>query len=187
MAEGQVTVGGVTRRLDDFFFVIATQNPIEIEGTYSLPAAQLDRFLMRLSIGYPDSDSEFLIVTEDPSVRTVPVLEPVCTAGEIIQARKAADSVHCDDRLIKAVIAAAAATRSIDDIEAGISPRGPLMLVKTAKALALLRGRNYVIDQDVIDLSVPVLAHRIVMKGHKRGSDELVRELIFENISKIDY
>ena len=81
MAEGQVTSGGTSRRLGDFFFVIATQNPVEIEGTYSLPIAQLDRFLMRLSIGYPDRDSEYMIVTEDPSVKTVPVLEPVCTGS----------------------------------------------------------------------------------------------------------
>lgn len=187
MAESQVTVGGVTRRLGELFFVIATQNPIEVEGTYTLPAAQLDRFLMRLSIGYPDRDSEFLIVTEDPSVKTMPVLEPVCSAQDIIRARGATENIHCDERLIRAVIDAAAATRDLHDVDAGISPRGPLMLIKTARALALQRGRDYVIDQDIIDLCIPVLAHRIVMKAHKRGSSEIVRELILENLDKINY
>lgn len=187
MAEGQVTVGGTTRRLGDFFFVIATQNPIEIEGTYSLPIAQLDRFMMRLEIGYPDKESEYLIVTEDPSVMMVPVLTPVCGVEEILTARDASAKVFCDERLIRAVIDAASATRSMKEIEAGISPRGPLMLIKTAKAYALLRDRDYVIDQDIIDLSIPVLAHRLIMKGRKGGSPEIVRELILESLDRIDY
>ena len=187
MAEGQVTSGGVSRRLGDFFFVIATQNPIEIEGTYSLPIAQLDRFLMRLSIGYPDRDSEFLIVTEDPSARTVPGLEPVCTVEEILTARAAAEKVHCDDRLIRAVIEASAATRTMKEIEAGISPRGPLMLIKTARVLAMMHGRDYVIDQDILDLSGPVLCHRMIMNSRKKGGEELVRELVVENLDKINY
>ncbi|HAK46474.1 MAG TPA: magnesium chelatase [Spirochaeta sp.] len=187
MAEGQVTSGGKSRLLGDFFFVIATQNPIEIEGTYSLPIAQLDRFLMRLSIGYPDSDSEYLIVTEDPSVNTVPTLEPVCTVEDILSARKASEQVFCDERLIRAVIAVAAATRDMEDVEAGISPRGPLMLIKTARAYALLHNRDYVIDQDIIDLSEPVLCHRLIMSGRKKGGNELIRELVLENLDKINY
>lgn len=187
MAEGQVTVGGTTRMLGDFFFVIATQNPIEVEGTYTLPIAQLDRFMMKLAIGYPDKDSEYLIVTEDPSVKTVPILEPVCTVEEIITARRAAEGVHCDERLIRAVIDAAASTRSMKEVEAGVSPRGPLMLIKTAKAYALLHGRDYVIDQDIIDLSIPVLAHRLIMNGRKGGSPEIIRELIRESLGRIDY
>ncbi len=187
MAEGQVTVGSTTRSLEEFFFVIATQNPIEIEGTYRLPAAQMDRFMMRLSIGYPDRDSEFLIVTEDPSVRTIPELKPVCSADDILSARAASEMVFCDERLIRAAIDAAAATRSMKDVEAGVSPRGPLMLIKTAKALALQRGRDYVIDQDIIDLCVPVMSHRMIMSGRKSGSAELVRELVLESLDKIDY
>lgn len=187
MAEGQVTTGGTSRLLGEFFFVIATQNPIEIEGTYSLPIAQLDRFLMRLSIGYPDRDSEYLIVTEDPSVKTVPAIKPVCTVEEILAARSASEHVHCDERLIRAVIDTAAATRHMKDVEAGVSPRGPLMLIKTARAFALLKGRDYVLDQDIIDLSVPVLCHRLIMSGRKKGAGELIRELVLENLDKIDY
>ncbi len=187
MAEGQVTTGGITRKLDELFFVIATQNPIEVEGTYSLPAAQLDRFMMKLSVGYPDRGSEYLIVTEDPSVKLVSVLEPVCTAADILEARAAAEEVYCDQRLIMAVIDAAAATRGLKDVEAGISPRGPLMLIKAAKAEAVLRGRNYIIDQDIIDLAVPVLAHRMLMKGRNSGSEAIVEELVRENLGKIDY
>ncbi|MDC7226472.1 MAG: AAA family ATPase [Spirochaetales bacterium] len=187
MAEGQVTSGGTTRQLGDFFFVIATQNPIEIEGTYSLPIAQLDRFLMRLSIGYPDRDSEFLIVTEDPSVKAVPKLEPVCTVEDILEARAASESVFCDERLIHAVIDAAAATRTMKDVNTGISPRGPLMLIKTARSLALMRDRDYVIDQDLLDLCGPVLCHRLIMSGKNRDADQLVRELIIEKLDKINY
>ena len=187
MAEGQVTVGGRTRKLGDFFFVIATQNPVEIEGTYTLPIAQLDRFLMRLSIGYPDSETEYLIVTGDPSVRMIPSLKPVCTIPDLLEARAAAEKVHCDEKLIRAVIAAAEDTRTAGDIEVGVSPRGPLMLIKTARAIALLRGRDYVIDQDVIDLAGPVLSHRIVLKNGRNGSSDMIRELILDKLDKISY
>ena len=187
MAESQVTVGGTTRRLGDFFFVIATQNPVEIEGTYSLPLAQLDRFLMRLSIGYPDSETEFLIITEDPSVKAVPKLKPVCGIPDIMRARAAAETVKCDERLIRAVIEASASTRKMDEVEIGISPRGPLMLIKTARALALLRGRSYVIDQDLLDLCPAVLAHRLVLKNGKNGSSDMIRELMLESLEQIDY
>lgn len=187
MAEGQVTVGGASHSMGNFFFVIATQNPVEVEGTYTLPVAQLDRFLMRLSIGYPDADAEYLIVTEDPSVKTVPRLSPVCTVADILKAREAVEQVHCDERLIRAVIEAAAATRAMDGIELGISPRGPLMLLKSAKALALLRGRAYVIDQDLLDLSGPVLSHRLILGSRKSSGSALIRELMLESLEKIGY
>jgi MoxR-like ATPase len=187
MAEGQVTIGGHSHNLGSFFFVIATQNPIEIEGTYTLPIAQLDRFLMRLSIGYPDPDSEYLIVTEDPSVKTVPKLSPVCSVADILRAREAAEQIYCDERLIRAVIETASATRQLTGIEVGISPRGSLMLLKSAKALALLRGRRYVIDQDLLDLCGPVLAHRLILNNIKNTGSEIIRELMLESLDKIDY
>jgi MoxR-like ATPase len=187
MAENQITVGGQTHKLGEFFFVIATQNPVEIEGTYTLPVAQLDRFLMRLTIGYPDRDAEFLIVTEDPSVKKVPVLDPVCNVEDLMAARRAAELVYCDDRLIRAVIDAAACTREIGKVTVGISPRGPLMLIKAARALALIRKRDYVIDQDILDLSIPVLSHRMVMNSRKNESSDFIRELMLENLDKINY
>ncbi len=187
MAEHQVTVGGKTHSLGEFFFVMATQNPVEIEGTYTLPAAQLDRFLMRLSIGYPDAESEFLIVTEDPSVKTIPSLSPVCTGKTITAVQNTAGEIYCHPELIKAVISAVSQTRAKKEIELGASPRGSLMLIKSAKALALLRGRDHVVDQDIIDLAVPVLAHRIVMKKRESGSREMIRELIIGSLDKINY
>jgi len=187
MAENQVTVGGHSHSMGRFFFVIATQNPVEIEGTYTLPIAQLDRFLMRLSIGYPDSDAEYLIVTEDPSVKTVPLLRPVCSVSDILNAREAAQQIHCDERLIRTVIEVASSTRAMDGIDVGISPRGPLMLLKSAKALALLRGRGYVIDQDLLDLAEPVLAHRLIFNNAKKCGINIIRELMLDSLDKIDY
>ncbi|MBI9107714.1 MAG: AAA family ATPase [Spirochaetales bacterium] len=187
MAENQVTIGGRSHALGNFFFVIATQNPVEIEGTYTLPIAQLDRFLMRLSIGYPDAEAEYLIVTEDPSVKTIPHLSPVCSVADILRARETAEQIHCDERLIKAVISVAAATRKMDGIDVGISPRGPLMLVKSARALALLRGRGWVIDQDLLDLSGPVLSHRLILNNMGNPGSEIIRELMLESLDEIDY
>ncbi|MDC7123984.1 MAG: AAA family ATPase [Spirochaetales bacterium] len=187
MAENQVTVGGNTHELGDFFFVIATQNPVEVEGTYTLPIAQLDRFLMKLSIGYPDKDSEYEIITQDPMHKIVPDIEAVCTTDELVSARNTADKVHCDEKIIRAVIDAAASTREQKGIQTGISPRGSLMLIKAARVFALLKGRDYVIDQDIIDLSEPVLAHRILQEGRAGGSSGIVREAVIESLKRISY
>jgi MoxR-like ATPase len=102
-------------------------------------------------------------------------------------ARRAAELVYCDDRLIRAVIDAAACTREIGKVTVGISPRGPLMLIKAARALALIRKRDYVIDQDILDLSIPVLSHRMVMNSRKNESSDFIRELMLENLDKINY
>jgi len=187
MAEGQVTVGNTTYRMDPFFFVIATQNPVEMEGVYPLPLAQVDRFLMKLRIGYPEPEVEVGIVRDDPSVRIMPDVRPVCGKEELLAARARAESVFCDEKLIRAAVGLAAATRSHPGISLGASPRGSLMLVQAARAFALVRGREYVIDQDLIDLAPLVISHRLRLKDPRADSPSLVREIVMAQLARVPY
>ena len=187
MAEGQVTVGNKTYRMDPFFFVIATQNPVEIEGVYPLPLAQIDRFLMRLRVGYPDAEVEAGIVRDDPAATVLPTVTPVCGKADILAARETVKAVFCDDALVRAAVGVSVATRSHHGIELGSSPRGSLMLVRAARALALLRGRQYVIDQDLVELAPLVIAHRLRLKDARVAPEALVRELILAELSRIRY
>jgi MoxR-like ATPase len=185
MAENQVTVGGHTYRMDELFFVMGTQNPVEVEGTYPLPLAQLDRFLMRLEIGYPASDVELAILKDDPSVTVMPSVEPVCTRSEILEARRAAREVHVDDALHQVIVDIAGATRSHRSIEYGVSPRGSLMLVHAARAYALVHDRTYVVDQDIIDLAPAVLGHRIKLHDARTDPRALIREVTLAHVDRI--
>ena len=187
MAENQVTVGNRTYKLDPLFFVIATQNPVEMEGTYPLPLAQLDRFLMRIKIGYPDFNTEVEIVTDDPSRKVLPNLKPICLKSEVIDAQATVDSVFCDPRLITASVSIVTTTRKHRAIELGVSPRGSLMLVRLSKAYALINGRNYVIDQDILELAPLCLGHRLRVKDIKVDSEQLIRDIAISEISKIKY
>ena len=187
MAENQVTVGNKTYTMDPFFFVIATQNPVETEGVYPLPMAQVDRFLMRLRIGYPEAEVEVGIVRDDPSVTVMPVIKPVCGKEEVMEAREWASRVYCDERLIRAAVGISSATRAHQGVELGVSPRGSLMLVHAARALALCRGRDYVIDQDLVDAAPLVTAHRLRMKDIRLDPEALVREIVLSELSRIPY
>jgi MoxR-like ATPase len=187
MAEGQVTVGNTTYMMDPFFFVIATQNPVEMEGVYPLPLAQIDRFLMKLRIGYPDKDVEFGIVRDDPSSRVMPGVRPVCGKQEILAARARVESVYCDEKLLRAAVGVSAATRAHPGVALGASPRGSLMLVQAARAFALVRGREYVIDQDLIDLAPLVIAHRLRLKDTRTDAAALVREIVMSELSRLSY
>jgi len=187
MAEGQVTVGNTTYRMDPFFFVIATQNPVEMEGVYPLPLAQIDRFLMKMHIGYPEPDVEVGIVRDDPSARVMPEVRPVCGREELLAARARVESVFCDEKLMRAAVNVSAATRSHPGIALGASPRGSLMLVQAARAFALVRGREYVIDQDLIDLAPLVIAHRLRLKDARADARALVREIVMSQLSRLSY
>ncbi|MBN2049364.1 MAG: AAA family ATPase, partial [Spirochaetales bacterium] len=169
MAENQVTIGNKTHAMDPLFFVIATENPVDIEGTYPLPLAQVDRFMMRLAMGYPDPEAEYLVVSGDPSRTIMPSIRPVCGKKEILALRQSAGRVFCHEKLIRAITALGARTREHSGVRLGVSPRGSLMLLQAARALAFVRQRDYVIDQDVIDLAPLVLAHRL--KTHDQGTD----------------
>tara|TARA_B100000614_G_scaffold254088_1_gene268885 strand:+ start:1622 stop:2563 length:942 start_codon:yes stop_codon:yes gene_type:complete len=176
MNEGQVTVGGTTYPLDTFFLVIATENPVTMEGTYPLPLAQLDRFLMRLSLGYPDADAELSILRDDPGRRGIPRLTPVITREELLTARAEAAGVYCRPDLTRAVVSLADATRRDRRLRYGVSPRGSLHLQDALRALAYLRGRDFATDDDFLDLAAPVLAHRVPPAGSEYDSADVVTE-----------
>ncbi|WP_329491432.1 MoxR family ATPase [Kitasatospora sp. NBC_01246] len=164
MAEGQVSVDGATRRLPQPFVVIATANPIEYEGTYSLPEAQLDRFLLRVRMGYLTTglEASMLRARLDRAVPE-PVLETVSSPAELLAMRAALERVEVDDDLVDYVIALVHATRNDPQIQVGASPRGGLALVQLARARAMLEGRDYLTPEDVKALAVPALAHRITL------------------------
>ncbi len=182
MAESQVTVGNTTHTLDALFFVAATQNPLEIEGTYPLPVAQLDRFMMRLAIGFPDAKSEFRILKDNPSARVMPEVQPVVTATDVVKLRDSAAGVFVADELIEATVRIAHATREHDAVEFGASPRAGLMLLAAARALALVRGRDFVTDEDLVDTVVPVIAHRLRFKDPRISVAGLLRDAAIEAV-----
>jgi MoxR-like ATPase len=187
MAEHQVTVGNRTHTMDPLFFVVATQNPVETDGTYPLPLAQLDRFLMRLRIGYPGEEEELGIVRDDPAARIMPTVKPVCTKEELLETRDYAAQLFCDERLMKCAVAVVAATRHHRGIELGGSPRASLMLVKAMRAYAVVRGRDYCIDQDLVELAPLVLSHRIRLKDPRLEISSQLREIALHELERLSY
>ena len=164
MQERQVTADGVAHRLPRPFLVIATQNPIESEGTYPLPEAQLDRFLLRTTMGYPSEEDELALLTSRVERRTEEVtLEPVCDAATFIAVQQSLENIHIDPSLLAYCVALVRATRAESQLEVGSSPRGTLALVRLTRAAALLAGRDYVDPDDIRAMAVPTLAHRVVL------------------------
>ncbi len=164
MQEQQVTVDGITRELPRPFLVLATQNPIEYEGTFPLPEAQLDRFLMRLSLGYPAPADERQILINLQHEHPITRLEKVVDGGLLTSLQRQVWDIHVDETLQKYIVDLAAATRSHPDLALGISPRGSLALFKTAQALAALRGRDHVLPDDIKTLAPVTLTHRLIVK-----------------------
>ncbi len=162
MEEKQVTVDGETRILDKPFLVIATENPIETAGTFTLPEAQLDRFMMKLSMGFPTPDEELAIIERFIASNPIDELAPVCTKDDIYNMGIAAKNVYVDKSVRKYIVDIINATRNNSSISSGISPRGTLALLKAVQVYAAINGRDYVIPEDVKALAVPVLAHRII-------------------------
>ena len=185
MAERQVTIGQNTHRPPEPFFVIATENPIESEGTFPLPAAQLDRFMMRLSLGYPSWEAELAILDENPAEEGLAKLEPVIRLADFLAAQKAAAAVFCHQALKEAIAGMIRDTRIHRGFLLGASPRAGLHLLEAAKALALVRGRAYVTDEDLASLAAPVLAHRIKLRDPRAQGDKLVREICLARINGI--
>jgi MoxR-like ATPase len=168
MEERQATIDNVTHAIAAPFMVIATQNPIEYEGTYPLPEAQLDRFMMRLGLGYPSGEAEAAILHSQTSGDPFAELEPVLGGDEVIAMQAVVDRVKVAPSLRIYVVNVLSATRGSRDIYLGASPRAGIALVRAAKALALLRGRDYVVPQDLKDLSQRVLSHRIILSSDAR-------------------
>jgi MoxR-like ATPase len=162
MEEHQVTVDGRTHSLPDPFLVVATQNPLEMEGTYALPEAQRDRFMMRVSMGYPDARSEALMLRQRETVNPLEALRPVVTAAQVTALIGWARRVHVAPAIEDYAVALAHATREHADLRLGASPRATLQLVRAAKVWAALDGRGFVIPDDVTALLGPVFAHRLI-------------------------
>ena len=184
MQEGQVTIDGETRRLPDPFLVLATQNPVELEGTFPLPEAQLDRFMIRISLGYPTAGEEedILVRSGDPAgARPTSVAD----AAAVAEAREAVSGVRVDPLIRRYVADVVRATRSSDGVELGASPRAGIALYSTARAWAALSGRDYVIPDDVKHLAVPVLAHRMIMAPAARLRGQGAAAAVAEVLSSV--
>jgi MoxR-like ATPase len=184
MSEGSVSVDGVSHALPRPFFVVATQNPLEHHGTHPLPESQLDRFLLRLAIGYPSPAHEAAVLREDPAATELPRLEAVVTLAELRGMQRAAAAVKFDDSLVAYLLALVEATRQHEALELGVSPRGAVALRRAAQARALADGRDWCIPEDVRDLAVDVFAHRVLLDARgatRRGSEEaawVLREIV---------
>ena len=168
MEERQVTVEGVTHFVPQPFMVMATQNPVEYEGTFPLPEAQLDRFLLMINLGYPTHEEELAIVENQRLTHPIETLQPVVTAEEIVGLQQATRDVYLDDLIKEYIVSLTAATRSHDDISLGSSPRGSLALFRGAQAMALVRGRDFVLPDDIKELAVPMISHRIIVSAVAR-------------------
>ncbi|MCZ6538290.1 MAG: MoxR family ATPase, partial [Chloroflexi bacterium] len=163
MGEQQVTVEGTTRKLPNPFMVLATQNPIEYEGTFPLPEAQLDRFFMRISLGYPDPDQEVAIMERREHIDPIDELQPVCTPDDITNLQVRADGVYIDVLVKQYIVELANVTRRHPEAALGVSPRASINLMKGGKALAMLRNRDYVVPDDIKDIAGATLAHRVLL------------------------
>uniref|UniRef100_UPI00402607CE AAA family ATPase n=1 Tax=Eshraghiella crossota TaxID=45851 RepID=UPI00402607CE len=185
MEEKQVTIDRETRQLEAPFFVIATENPIETAGTFPLPEAQLDRFLMRLSMGMIGGKEERELLKQKAKGEVINNIEAVCTRQDIIEMQKEAENVYVHYELIDYICSICEATREKTDITAGVSPRGAIALMKAARSYAYIHNRNYVVPEDVKALAIPVLAHRLVLfegvAGRKSYEDR--RKGIVEEIA----
>ncbi|MBT9155943.1 MAG: hypothetical protein DDT37_00917 [Firmicutes bacterium] len=168
MEERQVTTDGETRPLADPFLVMATQNPIEQEGTFPLPEAQLDRFLMRLALGYPSADEEGLLLRRFAQANPLTTLEPVANAQDLVTLRTEAQSVHLGEAVSEYIVAVVRTTRDHEAIRLGASPRATLALMRASRARAALLGRAYVLPDDVKALAKSVLSHRLILKNQYR-------------------
>ncbi len=191
MAEHQVTADGVTRPLPDPFLLIATENPIEYEGTFPLPEAQLDRFFVRATLGYPGEDAELQVVREQHHGHPLDTLAPVLSLGEFVGLRRACEDIYLDELLEEWIVKLVRSTRALEQVEVGSSVRGSLALAKTARAWALLHKRDHVLPADVVTLFIPVLGHRLVLRSAFLAETrdlsygaalELLRDLCLERV-----
>ena len=185
MEERQVTVDGVTHPLSQPFMVLATQNPIEYEGTFPLPEAQLDRFLLRIRLGYPELDDEIDILDRQQFRHPVEELAPVVSLEEVLQAQEDIKAVHVSPAVKRYIVKLVAETRQHSDAYLGASPRGSLTLYRTGQARAAVRGRDFVLPDDVKSLALPALAHRVILSPQARLRDLAAEHVIQEILDKL--
>lgn len=182
MSDRQVSVDGVTHPLEAPFIVMATQNPYEFEGTYALPENQLDRFAVRLKLGYPDRKHEKEVLTQHREGEPVDSLRPVVSKEEVLQMQAAVRHVRVDDSLNEYLMDIVDATRTREELYLGVSTRGAITLYRCAQALALYHGRDFVIPDDIKTLAVPVLSHRVVSRGFRQNGRADSGAVVIERI-----
>jgi MoxR-like ATPase len=185
MEERQVTVDGVTYPLSRPFLVLATQNPIEYEGTFPLPEAQVDRFMLRIRLGYPEPEEEMRILDSQRVIHPVEEIGQVVSAEELVQAQERVKDVYVDDLIKEYIVELVRATRKHPDVYLGASPRGSLALYKTSRALAAIQGREYVIPDDIKALAEPALAHRLIISPSARIKDVDARSVVQEILESV--
>jgi MoxR-like ATPase len=185
MEEHQVTVDGVTYHLPDPFLVMATQNPIEYEGTFPLPEAQLDRFFIRLQLGYPKEREEIAILDAQRVIHPLETIEQVMGADELLKAMSAVKDVHIAEQVKTYVVSVVHATRSHPDVYLGASPRGSLALARASQAYALIQGRDFVLPDDVKALAGPTLSHRLILQPQARLKDLASTTVIAEVLASV--
>ncbi len=186
MAERQVTIGRETHKLSKIFFTAATQNPVESLGTYPLPAAQLDRFMTSISLGYPNDEAALEILRGNPGKTELEKLEPVVSADEILNSREEQAEVFCHPALEKAIIDICNSSRKHTEIELGASPRASLHILALARTLALANERDWIEDKDISELAPFVLTHRCIFKSHINKSKELIKEITNDVLQKMN-
>lgn len=182
MSEATVSIDGTSHPLPQPFMVIATQNPYDFEGTYLLPENQLDRFLMRTRLGYPDPKTEVQVLERRPASNALPQLQPVMPLETLTDLQQKAGAVRVDAKILEYIVAIAGATRRSPDLRLGLSPRGALALTQVARATALIDGRDYVVPEDVLDNIMPVVAHRLIIRGGLEQNDGREAEGILDGI-----
>ena len=182
MSDGTVSAEGGVHALPQPFLVVATQNPFEFEGTYFLPENQLDRFLMRISLGYPSPDDESRILQKQPARTALPDLVPVMDAEEVLVLQRKTDEVRLAQELVDYIIAIATATRNSEDLQVGVSPRGALALAAAARATALVDGRGYCVPDDIVSNVLPVCAHRVISRTYMHQGDTLTTRRIMQRV-----
>ena len=185
MEEREISTEEMDYKLTEPFMVLATQNPIEYEGTFPLPEAQLDRFLMRLSIGYPDKSYEKEILLNYSNIKSLQDIRPVVVQEDILQMQKEVDDVIVHDSIMEYIIDIANVTRNSKDLHLGASPRASIDLLKASKAKAYVEGRNYVIHDDVKEMVLPVLSHRLILSPEARIEGKNIYEILKNLLNKV--
>ena len=185
MEEGNVTVDGVTRKLPNPFFVMATQNPIEHGGTYPLPEAQLDRFLLKAKMGYPEPEYELDVLNRADGSQTIETIESVLSIEDILELQQLVHDVYVDESIKKYIVEIANYSRNHQSIHLGISPRGSIGLMKASQAYAVIVGRDYVIPDDIQFLAPFVLTHRIILTSEAKFSGQTAEEIVNEMLNQV--
>lgn len=185
MEESSITVDGITHKLEKPFFVMATQNPIEYEGTYPLPEAQLDRFLLKMEMGYPTADEEMEVLSRVQSSSPIEELQPVITLDELRILQKEVKTIVVDDTLKRYIVNIANETRTNEDVYLGASPRGSIALMKAAQAYAFMHGRDYCLPDDIQYLAPYVFSHRIILKSEAKFKGVTADEVVLCAIARV--